>query len=252
LDLNQAATSFHITVDESNCSDAIVGSYSEELKTKVASILDVEITRIEVDDVDCIEENVVKALVRILPNDNDRRLRTSHVTSRDHALDLFYTLRDISHGKKESSRMLAENNKVNNSIEEVNSFRTLDDERPFSISSLKILPAFADQEKLRTPPTLVDEETKLMNWSLPQAASESIGGQDTAQLQRITTMQSLILEQEQMLQIREENYEEEMNKTKEMQQEMQQEMKLMLVELTVVTIACIGVAMGVFLHLWKK
>ena len=96
LNLDKASASFTVTLNNINCVDANI-SHSEDVKSKIASVLESDISRVEIGSVDCHDGNAVLK-VRILPP-GDRRMLNSpgHV---ERSLDLFNNLKDISEGKQ--------------------------------------------------------------------------------------------------------------------------------------------------------
>merc|ERR1712176_436670 len=135
-------------------------------------------------DISCHSGGKVTVRVEILSsnNPNYRMLRNnmSVTTTKDHALNLFYKLRDVSSNKMDSKSQRRE-------------LVDKDLEWSFKLSNMKILPSALDVEKFKTHPDL-EEEKELRNIALLETnvgATDANGRckmlEESSQLEKFTT-----------------------------------------------------------------
>ena len=173
LNLDEASTSFTVTLGNVNCTEVSGQILTNELKEKIAVILETDATQIEVTGIKCLDGNKIAATVKISPSStsssssgvesSSRRLRRESSSKNDNSKEygngknptqLFYKLQDISAEMLQhpTSRQLSETKKFDRGI----------DDWLFGLSNFKILPCASDVEKFSTLDTdLVEEERRI-------------------------------------------------------------------------------------------
>jgi len=262
INLDEASSSFTFTLENVVCSVDGVGTFTDEIKSKIMLLLGLETSdtnRIVLTSLQCENGNTVITTTTLLPpsTDGGGALRTASLLSStggintQHSISLFKKLHDLSQEKPrgenllstlEGRRVFAEEKDSNNN--RIGFF--------FHVSDLKIIPSVLDTKAmLTTESDKLDEEEELYQF----ASSRKVGDQPKEMIMKKTDRRAIVHEiemhEDALIGGMQQNFELELKEGRQHEEQIMREMKTLHIELLVVTLVCIGISFAALLYLKK-
>jgi hypothetical protein len=250
LDLSAASTSFDFTLEGMECSDGTVSNLSNEIKEKIATILDMtDSSRISIIDLACHQsKNQVVANVEILPLSGRRKLqRGLRPSDKKHAHELYH---ELSAGSGKESNMTGRRLGAST----------------YSVAKMKILPSHSDADKFKTRPDNQDREREL--YRIASLRHEDVSGVNDFMIREFESEQRSMKKEmvdslHHLEEANEKGRREELERTiqerraemdvfRQIEEQKTKELERLFIQVGVIMAVCCFVAGGIVLHFVRR